>query len=385
MKNKPAITWNKKSKRWETRVQINGRRYRFASDIPGSDGKKDVELQIKKADSSRLRSVTARVGQVWPLFLEDTLERSSSENLRNVESIGRLYVLPTLSGRVISDLTPNDWQGIINHATGRNGRQLSEKTLKNIRGTISAFWSFCYRCELAPGSTIKLYIPKNRPSYSKQILQPDQIRRLFAEDFPEDFYINCWRLMILTGLRPGEALGLKWSDLDGGTLTINRSINRARKITAGKNKNARRAVPLPSLALSILQDQKLRTEDLASEWIFPNKAGDLPSQSTAFKHFKKTAEALGAPSVSPYGLRHSFISIISLSTPEAVVKRLVGHSVSMDTFKVYGSHSVDGEGSQISAALDNAFKDLKAPTVRRLAAEELPSEPSGVKITRLGS
>lgn len=385
MKNKSTITWNKKMKRWETRIQMNGRRYRFTSDIPGTDGKKDVELQIQKVDSSRLRSVTARVGQVWPLFLEDTHERSSSENLRNVESIGRLYILPSMSGRVISDLTPNDWQNVINHATGKNGRQLSEKTLKNIRGVISAFWSFCYRCELVPGSTIKLYIPKNRPSYSKEILQPDQIRQMFAEDFPEDFYINCWRLMILTGLRPGEALGLQWSDLNNGVLTIHRSINRSRKITGGKNKNARRTVPLPELALKILQDQKLRTEDLASEWIFPNKAGDLPSQSTAFKHFKKTVEVLGAPSVSPYGLRHSFISIISLSTPEAVVKRLVGHSASMDTYTVYGSHSVDGEGAQISAALDAAFKDLKAPAVRRLSAEELPVEPSGVKITRLGS
>lgn len=385
MKNKSTITWNKKMKRWETRIQMNGRRYRFTSDIPGTDGKKDVELQIQKADSSRLRSVTARVGQVWPLFLEDTLERSSSENLRNVESIGRLYLLPSLSGRVISDLTSNEWQNVINHATGKNGRQLSEKTLKNIRGVISAFWSFCYRCELVPGSAIKLYIPKNRPSYNKEILQPDQIRQLFAKDFPEDFYINCWRLMILTGLRPGEALGLQWSDLNNGVLTIHRSINRSRKITGGKNKNARRIVPLPELALKILQNQKLRTEDLASEWIFPNKAGDLPSQSTAFKHFKKTVEALGAPSVSPYGLRHSFISIISLSTPEAVVKRLVGHSVTMDTFTVYGSHSVDGEGAQISAALDAAFKDLKAPAVRRLSAEELPVEPSGVKITRLGS
>lgn len=381
-----AVSWNKKRKQWEARIQRDGVRRRFYSDRPGIRGKNDVLQQIRDFENGLLPS-DLTVGELWTPFMEDVRQRASAANLRNVEGTGRLYILPTMSGRILSDLSINDWQLVINNATGRDGKELSEKTLKNIRAAISSFMRYCFRAGLVPTAELGLYIPKGHPTYSKVILQPDQIRALFSDDFG-DHYINAWRLMLVTGLRPGEALGLQWSDVQDGVIVIRRSINRAGELTSGKNKNANRIIPISNFARTILEDQRARSAPFASPWIFCSVIGEMPCQSSAFKTFKRTVTAIGAPDCSMYSLRHTFVSIMSASVPEAALKKIVGHSATMNTIGVYGHH-VSGEEVQLARSLDAALAPLAVPDApissRTVKSEELPSERKTVKITPINA
>ena len=62
------------------------------------------------------------------------------------------------------------------------------------------------------------------------------------------------------------------------------------------------------------------------------------------------------PRRTPYALRYAFVRVIR-HLPEGMVKSLAGHSVSMDTFGVYG-HALSGEKQQISGAVDALFNSI---------------------------
>lgn len=368
--------WNESRQYWELFLQIDGVRKHFVSRKNGRAGHAEV---LRKAEAFALGNVLAdlTVNVAWSQYLDDVIARSSSENFRNIECYGRLYILPIVGKKKLLSLTPVKWQECINSAKGKGGEVLSKKTLQNIRGTISAFVTYCHRAGYVESRELSLYIPVGHEVKSKEILQPDQVRRMFTAEVASDWFVNCWRFMLLTGLRPGEALGLQWSDIANECITINRSVNSRGQLTPGKNKNARRLVPLSELALNVLADQKNKTAALASEWVFCNHYGDMPKQTITFDYYKRTAAVLGAPATSPYSLRHTFVSMLKNAIPEQMLKSIVGHSVSMDTFGVYG-HTMDGDRQALSAALNSFFG------ASRITSEELPSEPSGVQITRLG-
>ena len=74
------------------------------------------------------------------------------------------------------------------------------------------------------------------------------------------------------------------------------------------------------------------------------------------KRLKKYCAANGITQVTPYEMRHTFVSIAK-SLPEGEIKTLVGHSKSMDTFGTYG-HAVNGEAQQTASKLDVIFAEI---------------------------
>ena len=184
-------------------------------------------------------------------------------------------------------------------------------------------------------------------------MQPDDIARLF--DGPaNDWYINIFRFALVTGLRTGEVLGIQSGDIKNNVLTINRAINCRNQITEGKNQNARRRIYLNKIARRIINENQFRNGRLATPWIFCSKTGGPLSQSTLRNAWLKIAEERQLPGC-PYSLRHTFISLLKNEMPEAMLKSIVGHSASMDTYGIYG-HVVNGEMEAASRIIDINFE-----------------------------
>ena len=332
--------------RWRLRVTENGKTRSFSSTTPGRKGKAEVEEKARKY--GRLTSL-ATFGDAWERYLEELGFVSGPEHVQNTESIGRLYLLPALEREKVVELRPYDYEHIIFHLKKRDGSPMAKKSLQNIRATIINFNKFCVRAGLLETPVTEIRIPKDAPKVGKVILQPDQAKRLFHE-FEDEWYINLWRWMLATGCRPGEAFGLKWSDIRDGLVHIERAYNYRGRMTEGKNRNAKRQFRLNSLLEGILNDQKNRTWRLNSEFVFCNHAGKVARQTDAIHSWNRIASTLGTLA-SPYSLRHTYISYMASAMPEDVIKRLVGHSASMDTYGVYG-HAVNGQDEK-DAELSN--------------------------------
>ena len=339
-----TATWD--GKRWRIRITKNGNTRSFSSSTPGRKGRQEVEEKARKY--GRLSSL-ATFGDAWTRYLEELEFVSGPEHVQNTESIGRLYLLPSLEHEKVVELRPYDYEHIIFHLKKRDGSPMAKKSLQNIRATIINFNKFCVRAGLLETPVSEIRIPKDAPKVGKVILQPDQAKRLFHE-FEDEWYINLWRWMLATGCRPGEVFGLKWSDIRDGLVHIERAYNYRGRMTEGKNRNARRCFALNSVLEGILNDQKNRTWRLNSEFVFCNHAGKVARQTDAIHSWNRIASTLGTPA-SPYSLRHTYISYMASAMPEDVIKRLVGHSASMDTYGVYG-HAVNGQDEK-DAELSN--------------------------------
>jgi len=147
-------------------------------------------------------------------------------------------------------------------------------------------------------------------------------------------------------------------DIKDGLLTIRRSLNNLGIETNCKNKNAHREILLHKIAQDVITDQlnKINAKGLIGPWLFPNHAGDSVIPNVAYKRWKLFAKSHGFD-VPPYSLRHTFVSLMKNDMPSEMIKMIVGHSESMDTFGVYGK-KVSGELKRSQKVMDVTFKKL---------------------------
>ena len=351
-----SVIWIEKEKRWSMRVSINGTIRRFTSRKPGTAGKREVLRKYREfIDGHGVSPIL--VSDAWNQFTEQViLKNGRTDAFISLDKYGRNYILPRIGKMIVQNVTLLDLQDIINKAKPVSGKeQLSRKTLSNLRSSIMQFVRFCIAAEYMDPLRGELFIPKTAPKKEKVILQPADIRRLF-EGPANDWYINIFRFGCVTGLRTGEILGIKTSDIKNGILTINRSINVRNEITPGKTENARRQLYLNKVARRIIDENIKRNTQLKTEWIFCSKSGGPLSQSTLRNNWIRIAAERGLPG-SIYSLRHTFISLMKNEMPESMLKTIVGHGAKMDTYGIYG-HIVDGELQKAAKIIDVNFKEL---------------------------
>lgn len=347
--------WMEKEKRWSLRCQVDGVQKRFTSSRPGIAGKKEV---MKKYRAFMYGETYENLlfSEAWARFLEYIIDKNGkTESYINLEKYGRLYILPRLQKRMLNTCGLSDFQQCISKARRTSGgtAPLSRRTLRNLKATIMQFVHFAVANGYMEPLRGQLYIPAAAPSTERVILQPDDIARLF--DGPaNDWYINIFRFALVTGLRTGEVLGIQSGDIKNNVLTINRAINCRNQITEGKNQNARRQIYLNKIARKIINENQFRNGRLATPWIFCSKTGGPLSQSTLRNAWLKVAAERDLPGC-PYSLRHTFISLLKNEMPEAMLKSIVGHSASMDTYGIYG-HVVNGEMEAASRIIDINFE-----------------------------
>lgn len=355
--------YDKTRKLWVLQGKKDGKRKVFYSSKTGNKGMKEVlekyEDWLSLGDPEKIT-----VEQCVTLYLKDIESRlGRKDSYVKAERYCRLYILPSLGKKKMNNITLRDWQAVLNEARPQkeDKEALSHKTMTHLMSIINSLHRFAYNnyyCEEWRGS---LYVPKGHPRGTKEILQPDEIRKLLEDD--SEWFSSCFKIMLLCGLRPGEALGIKEGDItEDGVLNIRRSINDEGEITEGKNKNARRTVPLPSLAELIIRQtiERNHSHNFGTDWVFPNVVGGQSSQDNVRKQWNKIRTRLGfSDNIVPYGLRHTWLSIISSQThlSEGTIKSLIGHSESMPTFGVY-KHELKGEMSEAAQVIDLTFSRL---------------------------
>lgn len=348
--------------RWRIQKQKDGKRFSFSSKIPGQKGRREVIAKYE-AWLYGEGSGDKTVKQIAEEYLEDIKSRCgiNSAAFELYERHIRLYILPKCGSRKMCRMTQKEWQTIINTATGQK-QPLSEKTLKSLKAIIMALIKFGYQeyqCELLRGA---LYIPKGHSKKEKEILQNDEISRLLQ---PSDlFYHPLFCFLLVTGMRPSEALGIQKKDISAAfdRVYINRAVNSRGFITEGKNANAKRLIPLGDYARSILKSTIERNDNLNlnTEWVFCSPDGSKGNQSTMRNQWAMIKRERNL-SGTVYSLRHTFITILKNTMPEQMLRDIVGHSASMPTFMVYG-HVLDSEHIEAAKIIDLTIKAAESNT-----------------------
>jgi integrase len=176
-------------------------------------------------------------------------------------------------------------------------------------------------------------------------------------------------LLVETGMRLGELLGLRWEDvdLDGGQLSIYQTLSTLNgKIVLDEPKtvSSRRPYELSPQAVKALKSHQARqgAERLAmGTWWTPSGlvlATDFgtPVDPSNFRRvFRRVTEEAGIDSCHPHELRHTAASLmLSRGVPLHVVSDVLGHSSITVTKDVYG-HLVAGERRKATDAISEAL------------------------------
>ena len=358
--------WLPKYSRWQIKVQKNGERKTFTCSTPGRKGQRECNDKADKWLDEGLVSPETTCQKLYDQWMEELKILTGKGHWRAYDTHWRNWIKPVIGNKKICDVTEQHLQIVINKA---HKAELSKKYLKNIRAGMAAFFKYCRKCKATTLVVENVTIPRGAPVREHIILQPKDIAVVFSDASTlfkgkeiVDPFINAYRFEISTGLRPGETIGLKWSDIENNeTVHLQRSINAQNEITKGKNENAVRSFVLKPIDVKILQDQRryLLATGIRSEYVFPRVDGEAVRQSNYYNYWVRYRDYHNLPKAYPYELRHTFVSIIK-ALPKGLIQALVGHSADMDTFGTY-AHEVDGESTQIANMVQNLFAKIVTP------------------------
>ena len=361
---KNEAVWIESRQRWQINVQSDGVRRTFTSSTKGKKGKIEAEKKADKWLETHLIGESTKCDVMLDRFYEHKRATTSKPNYTQVEYYSRAFIKPIIGKKRIGRITENDLQLVIDSAFNNSG--LSKKTLTNIRATLMSFMKYCRKAKVTTLFPEGLMIPKKAVRYEKHIAQPDDIKKLFScnqtvryNKVCEDHYLHAYRFAVLTGLRPGELLGLQWGDIsDTGILTIHRAINDDGDITDGKNENARRSLSVKGIAQTELEAQRkmLLSKGILTKWVFANHEGEYTRQKRFRTAWASYCSFNGLSKVTPYEMRHTYVSLND-EMPDGLKKKALGHSKNMDTEGVYG-HLKDGDLERIAEYSDAALKRI---------------------------
>jgi integrase len=290
---------------------------------------------------------TIVVSQLLERWLKHKRRRLSPSTYDNYDWAVRVHLVPAIGRKRVAKLTTSDVDDLI---ALKEDEGLSPSAVLRIRSVLASaldqgiVWGF------VPRNVARLSEPPKRVTKEGRTLTPDQARRLLASvegKRLETLYV----LMITLGLRRGEVLGLKWSDLSTRkrTLSVERALKRENgKLVLGdlKTKGSRRILNLPDEVVKSLGSHKARqaAERLKagevwqeSGLIFTTEIGSPIDPRNLHRDFVKVSEAAGLGRWHLHELRHSATSLmLSEGIPLKVVADVMGHSSVRMTADVYG-------------------------------------------------
>jgi len=212
--------------------------------------------------------------------------------------------------------------------------------------------------------------PKQSAGHAERPVWDREQLLAFLASVKDDRLYALWRLLAMTGCRRGEALGLRWDDVDmeAGTITIRRSLGMVEGklcVSDPKTNRGRRTIALDPTTLEALKVHAASQADERQEWddawvdsgyVFVREDGSELYPSAISKAFRDHAKTAALPRIPLHSLRHSYatLAISSGANPRIVSARL-GHSTVALTLDIY-SHvlpQADAEAAnQIAAVLE---------------------------------
>lgn len=250
------------------------------------------------------------------------------------------YVIPAVGNKRLPTLTPVDVQAIYGSMMQRG---LSARTVRYTHTVFrNALGHAVRRRVLSQNPADFVDLPRLERK-EMMALSEDEVRRFLSAARSSRYFVFL-NLLVATGLRPGEALALQWSDLDftEPSLSVVRTVSRnaSGRVTFAepKTKRSRRRLPIPESLAALLLDSCNDDYSSPDSLVFPTVAGTLlHPDNFPRQHFKRILQQASVPTcVRLYDLRHTHATLLLAAGvhPKIVSERL-GHAsitLTLDTY-----------------------------------------------------
>jgi integrase len=229
------------------------------------------------------------------------------------------------------------------------GEGLTAQTILHVHRTLSQALAHAVKTGVLFKNPTEQVKPPRPARREIAILSKPEIAMVLRAAEPTWLYLPVL-VSVTTGMRRGELLGLRWSDLDlnSARLTVNQSLERVKGKTifkSPKTTTSRRTVTLPALTVEALKEhraaqaaERLQLGLGKPELVFSRSDGSPLDPDSVTKAFDRLIEATGVRRITFHSLRHTHISHQLMDGVHVkVVSERAGHASISTTLSVYAA------------------------------------------------
>lgn len=351
--------------KWEYRIRYVDRRTgeRKEKSKGGFDTKKEAQLAASKEELEIDNHGFAENGnELINDYLKEWLEVYKRPTVKPItysvqERCVRLNILPQWGNYRLKDITRNEYQKWINSLT----EKYSDGTIRRIHSIFSnSMNDAVHEFRIIRHNPIqRIKIPKQETEnklkyFTKKELdlflkETKNVQKNAKYKHSKQYY-SLFTLMARTGIRIGEALALKWEDIENGYLTINKTLvypsNGTGYISTPKTTSSNRKIKLDDHTLKTLKKHKVNQKEVIMKYVnykaspdhlmFHQQDGRWLRTNVVRDYFKEVCKRAKVPVLSPHALRHSHaVHLLESGANIKYVSERLGHKsthVTADTY-----------------------------------------------------
>ena len=259
----------------------------------------------------------------------------------------------------------------------KTGGYLSNKTILEYHRLISTILSQARKEGLDPENVAERATPPKKEKHEASFFEPDVVIAILKALENESLKWQAFTCLIIdTGARRGELLGIKWSSVDFESNTIYICNN----VLYSKNKGiyedttktgVNRLVAISPVVMSILsawkEEQQLEKADMGNLWndtdfVFTQKNGKVMHPDSVTDWYRKFSKRNGLPPVYPHKFRHTQASLLIHAGIDIVsVSKRLGHAKVSTTTDIYAHLLAEADKSACDALDKVIYSSLSEP------------------------
>lgn len=367
--NNEGTIYQRKNGTWCAQITLNGHRLTKYTKTQREcrDWLKEIRSQIE--NGLTFEGAKTQLSKYMVHWLESVKPELRPKTWIQYEQVARTHIAPILGKHFVKDISPTLVQSLY---TKKRKDGYQETTIRIIHAVLhraleqAVRWGYIGR---NPASIVVKPRPKRK---EMQVMSDDQVRA-FLSLVEGTRFDGLYYLAVTTGLRQGEILGLKWTDLDWktGNINVRRQIQRITGeglvFSEPKSAAGRRTVVAGGVALQklmahqeIQQTERLFAGERWKEYglIFPSTIGTPFEPRNLYRHFINSLTKANLPKFRFHDLRHTAATLMLQSNihPKVVQERL-GHSTITLTLDTY-SHVVPSMQVEAAEILDGLLTTI---------------------------
>jgi len=371
----------KKYKFWEGRITLgydeNGKQIsRSVSGKTKGEVQKKINEIKREYENQTLVAKNGMTVEEWlTTWGKDHLNHVAAGTAHEYRQKIEKYIIPALGAVKLQKLTPMQVQGFVNtlsRSKTEGGKGLSPKYVKDIHGVLHKALDTAIAMKLLnsnPADNCSLpkmaSIPKRQ--YDIHDLQ------VFLAAIENHVHERYYKLLLMTGMREAEPLGLTWSCIDfrNRIIHVHQQLQRNRdtgvyELVVPKREEIR-DLPMGDELFNLLQEQlaheKEKRRICGDCWqnknlVFSNPTGGFLSYRTVYDCYKRIVEKIGMHDMKVHDLRHAY-TMLALSNGDSpkTVQSQLGHKTPDFTMKVY-AYSTASLSKESAARMDERIRSL---------------------------
>jgi len=318
----------------------NGKRYRKSLKLENTPAniklaKQKIlpRIQLQVYNGEFFKTTIPTVAEFMPKSL--AIHKSSRRKVTQDGYVGayNLHIKPKFGSMKLDAIKPShiaEWQNELL-------LKISPARIKAIRAVLSTMFTDALKDEIINKNPLKLV---SVPKIAKTKITPFSMDEISSILNKESEFTNFYALAFFTGMRSGEMIGLKWSDInfDQSEITISRAIKMG--IISKTKTGQERTIDIIDMLVPYLKNQYKITGDKNS-YVFLNKQETHIYDIKRIRntHWKRTLKACSVEYRPIYHTRHTFATVMLENGEDILwVSNMLGHADPSMTLSKYARY-----------------------------------------------